>query len=145
MKNLLRSLALLALLGSAACAPSPTPPPFLAPAIGTSEAATICMSPVSPSVQGDVVHAELVNNTGGQANLALGMLMPNSLDECGTYSYVIEAEQSLSVEVLAGCYWGYAWIDAAEASTAQSADPLCLTEPDQVFEISIETEAIQLD
>jgi hypothetical protein len=94
---------------------------------------------------GTTVRVRFVNKTKGLANLAFGMLRENDEGECGTYNFSIGANTSPEVTVLAGCYWGFAWISGNEPSTAKTFANICLTDPDQVRGVTITKETIGFD
>jgi hypothetical protein len=127
--------------------PAPTSPPLptLAPPTTVTPTLSPCGGPVPPAPQGEKVSVRFVNKSGGSVNMAFGMTQPNSLGECGTYSFSFGPDDVEVVEVLAGCYWAYGWVQAAKPSTAQSIVDLCLTDPAQTRGISIGTEVIGFD
>jgi len=122
--------------------PLPTLPPAL-PSIAPAAPATDPCNDIPPlHPQGDLVKVKLVNKSGGSVNLSLGMTKENSFHECGTYSFGLGAYDESVVTVLAGCYWGYAWVSGKKPSTAQTIDVLCVTDPANVAPIWIGTEVI---
>ena len=125
--------------------PSSTPFPTLAPVTSTSQASDPCNEPVPPLAQGEKVSVRFVNKSGGNVNLAFGMNQENSLGECGTYTVTLGIGDISVVEVMAGCYWGYAWIDGNKPSIAKSVSAICLTDPGQVRGVSIGAEVIGFD
>lgn len=104
-----------------------------------------CERPVDFKPQGVMVEVRLVNRSGGSVNLALGMNQPNGLGECGIYSFSISTYGTPEVKIMAGCYWGYAWVSGKKPSTAQTTSPLCFTDPNNVVEVTIGSEVIGID
>jgi len=94
--------------------------------------------------KGTLVNVEFYNDSGGTANLAFGMNNPNDKGECYTYSFnPPNGKTPLSTKVLAGCYWGYAWITGAETSVARSGDVImCLTDPNVVYKVLVTKEQV---
>lgn len=71
------------------------------------------------------------------------MNTPNDKGECYTYSYSLGMGDSASSQVVAGCYWGFAWITAKEPSNARTGDILlCLTDPNLTYHVIITKETI---
>lgn len=122
--------------------PIPTLPPLMATIAPAAPAIDPCndVPPLHP--QGTVVSIKLVNKSGGSVNLSFGMTQENSLHECGTYSFSLGAYDESVVTVLAGCYWGYAWVTGKKPSTAQTIDVLCVTDPATATPIWIGSEVI---
>lgn len=104
-----------------------------------------CQQPPPTKPQGTMVGVKFVNRSGGSTNLSFGMYQPNSLGECGTYNYTLGEYETTIVKVLAGCYWGYAWITGKEPSIAKSTDPICLTDPAVIRGVTITKEWIGID
>lgn len=121
-------------------APLPTLPPTVAvAATPTAE----CSQIPAAEPKGTLVTVEFTNESQGSANLAFGMLSPNEFGECFTYSYVIGRGEVISTRVVAGCYWGYAWITGSETSVARSGEiVLCVTNPSQIYHIQITKETV---
>jgi hypothetical protein len=126
-----------------------TPPPTIAlvptlvPATLPDTTAVDPCNDVPPSdPKGTVVKVKFLNKSNGVATLSFGMAKENSLKECGTYSYTIGQYEEPVVEVLAGCYWGYAWIDGKVPSTAKTTDYLCVTDTTKTTSIWINAEVI---
>jgi hypothetical protein len=135
--------------------PTITPLPSLTPTLSNvvlgntpalaSETPDPCDLPPPDKPKGTVVQVSFVNKSGGSANLSFGMYKPNSLGECGTYNYTLGAYETAVVKVLAGCYWGYAWITGKEPSIAKSTDPICLTDPAVIRGVTVGKEWIGID
>lgn len=126
-----------------------TPPPTIAlmptlvPATLPDTTAIDPCNDVPPAEpKGDVVKIKFLNKSKGTATLSFGMVKENSLKECGTYSYTIGQYEEPVVQVLAGCYWGYAWIDGKVPSTAKTVDYLCVTDTSKTTSIWINAEVI---
>ena len=126
-------------------APTSTPAPTLAPPTPASPTLGPCEGPVPAAPQGVQVNVRFVNKSNGSVNMAFGMTKPNDLGECGVYSFSFGPDDVEVVQVLAGCYWAYAWVQANEPSTAQSIVDLCLTDTTQTRGISIGAEVIGFD
>jgi hypothetical protein len=88
-----------------------------------------------------MVKIKFVNKTEGSVILSFGMAQENSLKECGTYSFSLGRYEEPEVQVLAGCYWGYAWV-LDPASIAQTPDVLCVTDTTKTTAIWISKEVI---
>jgi len=125
--------------------PFPTLPPAPPTAAATSAEENPCNLPPPIETQGTKVKIKFVNKSGGSAALAFGMQAENSNGECGTYSFSFGDGQTSVVEVLAGCYWAYAWISGKEPSTAQNIENLCFTDPAQTRGLTIGAEVIGFD
>jgi hypothetical protein len=127
-KKFLNIVSTLIIITLTACGSAATPtlaPPTVAAASPTT-GVDPCQDvpPVEPV--GDTGQVRLVNKSKGQASLSLGMYQANSNGECGTYSYSLSVYDAPTVTVLAGCYWGYAWIDGNQPSIAKSTNALCV-------------------
>jgi hypothetical protein len=125
--------------------PSPVPPIFLSPTIVVAIPTLECNQnpPIQP--KGSLVNIELGNQTGGDLNFSFGMSEPNRENECVTYSYRIAELTVKATKVLAGCYWGYGWIDGVEGpGTTQTDSALCLTNENTIYHVVIMKEAIAL-
>lgn len=102
-----------------------------------------CNQIPQPEPKGALVNVEFFNESGGSANFSFGMNTANNKGECYTYSYPLGNGDTFSTKVLAGCYWGYAWISGSEPSVARSGDRiLCLTDTNIIYKISITSERI---
>ncbi len=120
--------------------PLPTLPPTVA--VAATPTAQCNQIPVSDP-KGMLVTVEFTNESQGSANLAFGMLSPNEFGECFTYSYVLGRRDVISTKVVAGCYWGYAWITGSETSVARSGDALlCVTNPSLIYHVRITKETV---
>ena len=120
-------------------------PTSLVVAVPTNTQTNPCNEPPPSDPVGTTVRVRFVNKSKGLANLAFGMLQENDEGECGTYNFTIGANTSPEVTVLAGCYWGFAWIAGTDTSTAKSFADICLTDPNQVRGITITKETIGFD
>lgn len=129
----------------------PTFPPTLPP-LPTLAAATVAGPTVDVCNQipvakpnGAVTTVEIRNQSQGQANLSFGMNTPNAQGECFTYSFSLGMGDTVTAQVLTGCYWGYAWIDGPEDSNARSGDTLlCLPDSLPTYHVVISKERIEL-
>lgn len=132
--------------------PQPTIAPTLAllptqqsaaPAAVVATATPECNQIPAPEPLGNQVTVEFYNESKGSVNLAYGMMSPNDKGECYTYSFSLGIDSTSSNKVLAGCYWGYAWITAAETSVARSGDSvMCLTDTAVVYKVVITSERV---
>ncbi len=131
--------------------PTGTPLPTLPP-LPTFPPATVAagptidpcnqVPPVEP--QGALVNVEFINQSKGEVNLSLGMNTPNDKSECVTYSYSFGRGGVPSTKVLAGCYWGYAWITGDEPSIARTGNTiLCMTDTSGIYHVVITKERIE--
>lgn len=122
--------------------------PTLAPAtiVVAATATPECSQIPTTETKGTLVNVEFKNESGGQVNLAFGMNTSNDKGECFTYSYGIGRGEIYAAKVLAGCYWGYAWITGDEPSVARTGgDVLCLTDPNLIYHITITKESFRLN
>jgi hypothetical protein len=101
-----------------------------------------CNEPPPVDAKGGKVKIKFVNRSNGAVTLSFGMTQENSLKECGTYSFSLGRYDEPVVEVLAGCYWAYAWVDGKVPSTAKNIDALCVTDPNKSYAIWINAEVI---
>ena len=122
-------------------APLNTLPP--APAAVVASPTPECNQIPALEPKGALVNIEIYNESGGSANLALGMTSPNDKGECYTYSFTIGNGDVTPTKVLAGCYWGYAWISGGEESVARSGDKvLCTTDAKIIYKIVVTKERV---
>jgi len=134
--------------------PSPTPMPTYTPfptlpaVVATSVPPTSSVDPCNqvPPVKpkGTLVKVLFVNKSGGNVNLSFGMNQPNDQSECVTYSYTLGTFQQIEATVLAGCYWGYGWVDGKNPSTARTTELICLNDASKTPPVWIGTEVIAL-
>ncbi|GAB1470943.1 hypothetical protein MASR2M66_18210 [Chloroflexota bacterium] len=120
----------------------PTLPPATVAIVATSTLECNQIPALEP--KGALVNVEFYNDSGGAVNLAFGMNSPNDKGECYTYSFnPPNNKDALATKVLAGCYWGYAWISGAESSVARSGDTImCLTDPNVIYKVKITKEQV---
>jgi hypothetical protein len=134
--------------------PSETPMPTFTPfptlplvtsapvqAVGTTNP---CDPPQPPPVKpkGSLVKVKFVNKSGGSVNLSYYMTSPNSQGECVGYTFVLGRFDSPVETILAGCYWAYGWVTGDKPSTAQAISLMCITDPNLVPAVWINTEVI---
>ena len=112
-------------------------PPTL---VGTP-ATNPCYEPPPAKPLGTVVQVKLVNKTNSSLNLSLTMQQENSLKECGAYSFTLSRYDEPVVKLLAGCYWGMAWV-TDPPSTAKTPNNICVTDTSKVVSIWISAEVI---
>ncbi|HEY2981409.1 MAG TPA: hypothetical protein VGJ22_09535 [Anaerolineales bacterium] len=125
--------------------PLPTSPPLPTSVPVTATAMTDPCEGVPPvEPQGDTGRVKLVNKSKGQVNLSFGMYQANSLGECGTYSFSLGIFDAPTVTVLAGCYWGYAWITGNAPSIAKTINAICVGSG-ATISVTIGTEVISPD
>lgn len=134
--------------------PTNTPEPTftLAPTLAPIATIAIASSPTPESEcnqipvaepKGVLIGVEFFNESDGSANFAFGMNTPNDNGECFTYSFVIGSGKVEAAKVVAGCYWGYAWITGQKTSVARSADVLmCISDPNYIYKIKITNESV---
>lgn len=133
--------------------PKPTLPPLPTIAIlPTLPIATIavvptqseCDQPPPLEPKGAQVNVDFTNTSKGQVNLALGMNTPNDKKECVTYSFSLGSGGGIvTARILAGCYWGYAWITGSDPSVARTGGLLlCMTDTSGTYHILITKETI---
>ena len=119
----------------------PTLPPATAPVLETPTSECNQIPALEP--KGALVNAEFYNESQGVANLAFGMMSPNDKGECYTYSFTIGRNDVFTTKILAGCYWGYAWISGEETSVARSGDVvMCTTDSAVIYKIKITKESV---
>ena len=116
-------------------------PTLAPPTLPVATAVNPCndIPPVKPL--GDTTRIQFLNKTNGRLNLSFGMTAQNSLKECGTYSFTLGKFEEPEVTVLAGCYWGYAWV-LDPPSTPQTANSLCVTDKNKTYQIWITKDLI---
>jgi hypothetical protein len=103
-----------------------------------------CNQPPPVEPQGALVNVEFTNQSEGQVNLALGMNSPNEKKECVTYSFSLGNGGGLvNAKILAGCYWGWAWITGKEPSVAKTGSViLCMKDTSGTYRILVTKETI---
>lgn len=119
-----------------------TPQPAATTASGPTQDVCNQVPPVEP--QGVQVKVDFTNTSEGQVNLSLGMNSPNDKKECVTYSFSLGSGGGIvEAKVLAGCYWGYAWITGKEPSVAKTGDILlCMNDTSGTYHIKVTKESI---
>lgn len=121
--------------------PAFTPYPTLAPVVATLPDTSVtdpCKGPAPVKPLGTTVTIKLINKSGGNvAPISLGMMKENSLKECGIYTFSLGKYEEPVVTVLAGCYWGYGYVNGDKPSTPETADALCVTDTDKTTSIWI--------
>src|SRR5688572_1333861 len=119
-----------------------TIPPAATIASGPTQDICNQVPPIEP--QGAQVDVDFTNTSDGQVNLSLGMNSPNDKKECVTYSFSLGSGGGiLDARVLAGCYWGYAWITGSEPSVAKTGDILlCMTDTSGTYHVLVTKETI---
>jgi len=119
-----------------------TIPPAATIASGPTQDICNQVPPIEP--QGVQVDVDFTNTSDGQVNLSLGMNSPNDKKECVTYSFSLGSGGGiLDARVLAGCYWGYAWITGSEPSVAKTGDILlCMTDTSGTYHVLVTKETI---
>ncbi len=121
--------------------PFPTIPPLQSTVPAGNPTADPCNDVPPTKPKGATVQIELVNKSDGRVSpLSFGMVAPNSLGECGTYTFYLGNHETSTQTVLAGCYWGYGYIDTP--SVAKTAEYLCVTDAANVAAIWISNEVI---
>jgi hypothetical protein len=115
----------------------PTLPP--APVV-VATATADCISIPGPEPKGALVNVEIYNESQGNATVAFGMNFANDKNECYSYSFSLGRNDIYSGKVLAGCYWGIAWITGDDTSVARSGDLMCLSDPALIYKIKITKE-----
>ncbi|MBN8654763.1 MAG: hypothetical protein J0M11_03435 [Anaerolineae bacterium] len=115
----------------------PTLPP--APVVVATATADCIAIPV-PEPKGALVNVEIYNESQGSATVAFGMNSANDKNECFSYSLSLGRNDVYTGKVLAGCYWGIAWITGEEQSVARSGDLMCLSDPAFIHKIKITQE-----
>ncbi len=122
--------------------PLPTIPTIAQPT-AVIPTADICnqVPPLEP--KGKQTTVEVENKSQGQVNLTLGMNVPNDKGECVNYSTALGRGGVVSIKILAGCYWGYAWVEGDVPSVARTgAVILCMTDPSLVYHVVVTKETI---
>jgi len=124
----------------------PTLPPLLPtsapPTLPVATAIDPCndVPPIEP--KGTTVQVKFVNKTEGTVSLSFGLVKENAKGECGTYNFYIPRYDEPVVTVLAGCYWGFAIVDAAVTSTSRTVHNLCVEDTTKAVAIWITPETI---
>lgn len=111
----------------------------LAPVV-VATATSDCIAIPVPEPKGALVNVEIYNESQGSATVAFGMNSANDKNECFSYSFPLGRNDVFTGKVLAGCYWGIAWITGDEQSVARSGDLMCLSDPAIVYKIKITKE-----
>ncbi|MBL8050103.1 MAG: hypothetical protein JNM46_02690 [Anaerolineales bacterium] len=142
--------------------PTNTPEPTFTfvptlPVIATLPPATVasaptqdeCNQPPPLKPQGTQVKIEIKNESGGSVNLSLGMNSPNDKNECVTYSFSLGNNNDITAtNVLAGCYWGWGWVDAPAGkvdSIAKTGSQIhCMKDTNVVYHLVVTQERIDL-
>jgi hypothetical protein len=126
--------------------PTFTVPPTVPPVVQVVATATSECNQVPPILpKGPLVNVEFKNESQGTVNLSFGMNAPNSHAECVTYGFTFGKTGSVTAQVLAGCYWGYAWVTGdKEPSTAQGVALMCMNAANVTYHVSIGKETIIL-
>jgi predicted small lipoprotein YifL len=132
--------------------PTLTPPPTI-PILPTLPPATVAVAPTQNECnqvpplepQGAQVRIEIKNESNGSVNLSLGMNSPNDKKECVTYSFTLSNNNNpVAANVLAGCYWGWGWVDGKEDSIARSGSQLlCMTDANVIYKILVTKERVE--
>lgn len=132
--------------------PTLTPPPTI-PILPTLPAVTAAVVPTQSECnqvpplepQGAQVKIEIKNESNGSVNLSLGMNSPNEQKECVTYSFVLPNNNNpIAANVLAGCYWGWGWVDGDEDSIARNGSQLlCMTDTNVIYKILVTKERVE--
>jgi hypothetical protein len=99
-----------------------------------------CIAIPVPEPKGALVNVEIYNESQGSATVAFGMNSANDKNECFSYSLSLGRNDVYTGKVLAGCYWGIAWITGEEQSVARSGDLMCLSDPAFIHKIKITQE-----
>lgn len=127
----------------------PTLPPFptLAPATMSAGPTTVPCDQVPPEEpKGTLVNVEFKNVSQGSANFTFGMNSPNDKGECVNYTISLGKGNVVPMKVLAGCYWGYAWITGDEPSIARTGGTIiCVTDTSLIYHVTITKEMISLN
>ena len=131
--------------------PLPTATLVLVPTLALKPVATLpdtsatdpCNGPAPAKPKGTTVLIKLVNKSvGNVAPLSLGMKKENSLKECGIYTFSLGHYEAPVVKILAGCYWGYGYVNGSKPSTPQTANALCVTDTSKTTAIWITKDLI---
>jgi hypothetical protein len=125
-----------------------TPPPTVEFIIPTLVPATLPNTAIDPcndvppaEPKGAKAKVQFFNKSNSNLNLLFGMLKENDKKECGTYSFTLGRYENPTVEVLAGCYWSWAWV-LDPPSIAKNPEVLCVTETDFTYSIWITAEVV---
>ncbi len=126
--------------------PTFTLPPTAPPVVQVVATATSECNQVPPILpKGSMVNVDFKNESAGVVTLSFGMNAPNSHAECVTYGYSFGKNATITAQVLAGCYWGYAWVTGdKEPSTAQGVSLMCMNTTGPTYHVSIGKETIVL-
>jgi hypothetical protein len=123
-------------------APTNTPyPTVVPPTLPDTSATDPCNEPPPQEPQGTLVRVKFLNKSEGTVNLSFGMTQENDKKECGTYTFSLGRYEEPEVTVLAGCYWGYAWVLEPD-SIAKTPNVLCITDTSKVTSVWITAELI---
>jgi hypothetical protein len=109
----------------------------------TSTATDPCNAPAPVKPKGTTVTIKLINKSGGSvAPLSLGMMKENSLKECGIYTFSLGQYDEPVAKILAGCYWGFGYVNGDKPSTPQTSDALCVTDTTKTTSIWVTKDLI---
>lgn len=128
--------------------PTNTPLPTLEllptlPPIVEATATPSCIVEPYPDPKGTLVNVEFYNQSGSNTNLSFGMNFANDKNECFAYSFTFGINDIVPTKVLAGCYYGWAWVGGTNGSIAKSGDKiLCLTDTAVIYKVVITEERV---
>ena len=97
----------------------PTMPPTPTQASGSEN----CNKPLSVGEAGGLKNLRVENNSGGNANLSLNLWTPNLFGQCGALSYQVKKGAKIRIQIPAGSWYAYAWIEYGKGknSTAEGS------------------------
>ena len=120
----------------------PTQPVLGATPMGGGPTPNPCNAPVASGAPGHKIRVKFLNKSGGNVNLSFGLIEKTEFGECGVYQFSFAQNESPVVEVLEGCYWGYAWITGKKPSTSSSIYPICLKDPSHKWTVTIKADVM---
>jgi hypothetical protein len=125
---------------------TPLPLATLPPVNVVVPTATSECNQVPPLIpKGKLVNVEFKNVSDGTVTLSFGMNSPNEYAECVTYGYSFGKFDTISAQVLAGCYWAYGWVTGdKETSTTQGVSSMCVNQASVTYHVQIGKEAVSL-
>lgn len=143
-------------------APSPTPLPTFTPdplmfpptvALHTfpptptqaSSSSGDCLKPLNMAEAGPTKKVRIENTTAGKATVSLNLWTPNLFGQCGALSYILGKGESTKIDIPAGSWYAYAWIDTGKKqSTAEGSFYLGPSKTDDLLRLVIKDHTIGL-
>ena len=121
----------------------PTIPAATQPLAQLASPTPDCVVEPYPEPKGALVNVEFYNESGSSTNMSFGMNFPNDKNECFAYSFTFGINAIVPTKVLAGCYYGWAWVGGTDGSIAKTGDKLlCMTDANLIYKVLITEERV---